>query len=218
MANFRPVFILTFMSTCQGHRAIVVDWYSPAFQLPTCMYNLRKKSFVITLSKFLAWLCSSCLIFIYYRPSCFTIVNIVFWHVSLLYMLNKITYYLLNLTSSCWQLKTYRPTATQSVSLLHSTETAMHWLLWDALASGGSWQTASDADRIAESAIGIWPRRPRATINITATRPTPPVRSVWYSAIGLGWRSQAGHLQRATVASRATSSKGRFSALLLFVL
>ena len=63
-------------------------------------------------------------------------------------MLNKITYYLLNLTSSCWQLKTY--TATLSVSLLHSTETAMHWLLWDALASGGSWQTASDADRIAE--------------------------------------------------------------------
>ena len=48
-----------------------------AFQLPTCMYNLRKKTFVIScLFKFFSLIVFFMFDFIYY--SCFTVVNIVF--------------------------------------------------------------------------------------------------------------------------------------------
>ena len=96
-----PDKTLSHMLRARGH----------VFQLPTCMYNLHKKSFVIScLFKFLAWLCFSwCLILsiltprklpfpidllrrpynsvrtaVQYCDSCFTIVNIVFQHIRIL--------------------------------------------------------------------------------------------------------------------------------------
>ena len=65
-----------------------------AFQLPTCVYIIYiRNHFVIScLFKFLAWLCFTCLIFIYYIAV--LPLSILYFDIYVCYMFNKITYLL----------------------------------------------------------------------------------------------------------------------------
>ena len=64
-----------------------------AFQLPTCTYNLHKKSFVIScLFKFLAWLCFSCCLIL--STIVVLTLSICYFDIYVCYMFKKFTYLL----------------------------------------------------------------------------------------------------------------------------
>ena len=103
-----PDKTLSHMLRARGH----------AFQLPTCTYNLHKKSFVIScLFKFLAWFCFSwCLILctIAALP-----LSILYFDIYVCYMFNKITYLLTSCRGGVCRVAVFTTGRYSAVSVQH---------------------------------------------------------------------------------------------------